>query len=220
MPSKTFTDTTVTPSLAPLVLPEGCTVTSALDRVLRLLSVASKRFLTTKVDRSVTGLVAQQQCVGPLHIPISDCAVIAQSHFAEPGAPTTGIVSSIGEQPIKGLLSAGALARLSIGEALTNMAFTKCTARTDIKCSGNWMWAAKFPGEAAAMYEVADAMNKTLQATHPPRSTIALRARARALSLSLPPHTTLLLDGHMGGFLCPCRVTWPRATAAIPTNRA
>lgn len=75
-------------------------VSEALSRVLRLLSVGSKRFLTTKVDRSVTGLIAQQQCVGPLHIPLADYAIIAQSY-----EDLTGGVTAIGEQPIKGLIS-------------------------------------------------------------------------------------------------------------------
>lgn len=66
-------------------------VSEALGRVLRLLDVGSKRFLTNKVDRSVTGLVAQQQCVGPLHTPLADVAVLAQSHFA-----TTGIAVAVG----------------------------------------------------------------------------------------------------------------------------
>ena len=56
-------------------------VMEALERVLRLASVASKRYLTNKVDRSVTGLIAQQQCVGPVHTPLADVAVTALSHF-------------------------------------------------------------------------------------------------------------------------------------------
>ena len=87
------------PRLEPLALPAGLTVRDALDRVLRLLSVGSKRFLTTKVDRSVTGLVARQQCAGPLQLTVADVAVIAQSHFG-----ITGAATAIGEQPIKGLL--------------------------------------------------------------------------------------------------------------------
>jgi phosphoribosylformylglycinamidine synthase len=74
MPQKTFELERVQPELRPLELPDGLTVRGALDRVLRLLSVGSKRFLTTKVDRSVTGLVARQQCAGPLQL----------SHRAEP----------------------------------------------------------------------------------------------------------------------------------------
>lgn len=62
-------------------LPTDLTVHSALERVLRLPSVGSKRYLTNKVDRCVTGLIAQQQCVGPLHTPLADVAVAAVSHF-------------------------------------------------------------------------------------------------------------------------------------------
>lgn len=75
-----------------LCLPDGVTVQDALHRVLSHVDVGSKRFLTNKVDRSVTGLVAQQQCVGPLHTPLADVAVLAQSHFA-----TTGIAVAVGK---------------------------------------------------------------------------------------------------------------------------
>ena len=63
---------------------------------MRLPAVGSKRFLTTKVDRCVTGLIAQQQCIGPLQLPLADVAVVAQSHF-----DLTGTATSIGEQPYK-----------------------------------------------------------------------------------------------------------------------
>lgn len=79
-----------------LSLPAGTTAAAALDRVLRLPGVGSKRFLTTKVDRSVTGLIAQQQCCGPLQLPVADVAVMAQTHFGHTGAAT-----AIGEQPLK-----------------------------------------------------------------------------------------------------------------------
>ena len=75
---------------------QGITAGDALDRVMRLPAVGSKRFLTNKVDRCVTGLVAQQQCVGPLQLPLADVAVVAQSHF-----DLTGTATSIGEQPYK-----------------------------------------------------------------------------------------------------------------------
>jgi len=78
LPQKTFHVQSVPPMARALALPAQLPVAAALDRVLRLVSVGSKRFLTNKVDRSVTGLIAQQQCVGPLHIPISDVAVVAQ----------------------------------------------------------------------------------------------------------------------------------------------
>ncbi|MGD8699893.1 MAG: phosphoribosylformylglycinamidine synthase [Gemmatimonadales bacterium] len=153
MPQKTFELQRAPARLQRLTLPEGLTVKEALDRVLRLLSVGSKRFLTTKVDRSVTGLIARQQCAGPLQVTVADVAVIAQSHFA-----TTGAATAIGEQPIKGLVDTGAMARMSVGEALTNLVWAPVSALEDVRCSANWMWAAKLPGEGAALHDAAAAM--------------------------------------------------------------
>jgi phosphoribosylformylglycinamidine synthase len=153
MPQKIFKMERIKPELEPLRLPDNITVKGGLERVLRLLSVGSKRFLTNKVDRSVTGLIAQQQCTGPLQLTLSNIAVVSQSHFGLTGAAIT-----IGEQPIKGLISPQAMARMSVGEALTNIVWAKISAIEDIKCSGNWMWAAKLPGEGAQIYEAAVAM--------------------------------------------------------------
>lgn len=124
-----------------------------LQKVLKLPSVASKRYLTTKVDRCVTGLVASQQCLGPLHTPIGDYALVALSHFGHEGA-----VTSIGEQPIKGLVSPVSNATMSVAEALTNMMFCVITSLKDVKCSANWMWAAKLPGEGAKLLDACEAM--------------------------------------------------------------
>lgn len=163
MPQKCFTDTKRLAKRLELQLPQELTVETALDRVLRLLSVASKRFLTTKVDRSVTGLIAQQQCVGPLHIPLADVAVVAQSHFPNDGSSViTGVATACGEQPIKGLVDAAAMARLSVGEALTNLVWAKISALDDCKCSANWMWAAKLNGEACEMYRACEAMRDVM----------------------------------------------------------
>ncbi len=153
MPRKTFELQRVAQDAAPLTLPDGLMVDQALDRVLRLLSVGSKRFLTSKVDRSVTGLIAQQQCVGPLQLTLADYAVLANSHFG-----LTGTAISIGEQPIKGLVDPAAMARMSVGEALTNLVWVQISALHDVKCSANWMWAAKLPGEGARLYDAAVAM--------------------------------------------------------------
>ncbi|HMK50424.1 MAG TPA: phosphoribosylformylglycinamidine synthase, partial [Thermodesulfovibrionales bacterium] len=157
MPRKTFNMQRILPKLEPLSLPDTLTVREALDRVLRLISVGSKRFLTNKVDRSVTGLIVRQQCAGPLQLTVSDVAVIAQSHFG-----LTGTAISIGEQPVKGLLSPQAMARMSVGEALTNIVWAKLSGLDDIKCSGNWMWAAKLPGEGARLYDAALALRDIL----------------------------------------------------------
>jgi phosphoribosylformylglycinamidine synthase len=153
MPQKVFKIERIKPELEPLRLPEDLTVRGALERVLRLVSAGSKRFLTNKVDRSVTGLIAQQQCTGPLQLTLSDVAVISQCHFG-----LTGAAIAIGEQPIKGLISPQAMARMSVAEAITNIVWASVSALEDIKCSGNWMWAAKLPGEGARIYEAATAM--------------------------------------------------------------
>lgn len=153
MPRKTFHLDRMRRKRKPLELPEGLSVRNALDRVLRLVSVGSKRFLTNKVDRSVTGLIARQQCAGPLQLTVSDVAVIAQSHFG-----LTGAAISIGEQPVKGLINPAAMARLSVAEAITNIVWAKVSSLEDIKCSANWMWAPKLPGEGADLYDAAVAM--------------------------------------------------------------
>lgn len=154
MPQKTFKFERIASRLNPFILPEGVSLMEALNRVLRLVSVGSKRFLTTKVDRSVSGLIARQQCVGPLHITLSDGAVVTQSHL-----DLTGAAEAIGEQPIYTLLDPAAMARMSVGESLTNLMWAKITAPEDIKCSANWMWAAKLAGEGAKLYDAAVAMS-------------------------------------------------------------
>ncbi|MFA5354822.1 MAG: phosphoribosylformylglycinamidine synthase, partial [Thermodesulfovibrionales bacterium] len=157
MPAKTFPMERTPVKTKALEIPEGQTVADALGRVLRNISVGSKRFLTNKVDRSVTGLIARQQCAGPLQLTVSDVAVIAQSHFPSEGRHT-GAAISIGEQPVKGLIDPAAMARMSVGEALTNMVWARITDLQDIRCSANWMWAPKLPGEGARLYDAAVAM--------------------------------------------------------------
>jgi phosphoribosylformylglycinamidine synthase len=153
MPQRTFEDSRVSYRLKPMALPDDLTVEVALSRVLRNLAVGSKRFLTNKVDRSVTGLIARQQCCGPLQLTVGNVAVIAQSHFG-----ITGAATSIGEQPIKMLVDPKAGARMAVGEALTNIVWAKISGLHDIKCSANWMWAPKLSGEGAALYDAVGAM--------------------------------------------------------------
>jgi phosphoribosylformylglycinamidine synthase len=159
MPQKTFVDNRVESQLQPLQLPKDATLASALDRVLRLMTVGSKRFLVHKVDRSVTGLCAQQQCVGPLQLPLADVGVAAHSHFG-----ITGTAFACGEQPIKGLVNSAAMARMTVAEAMTNIMWAKMSNVEDIKASGNWMYAAKLPGEGAKMYDACSALRDALLA--------------------------------------------------------
>lgn len=190
MPQKVFHFSTPAKHLRPLDIPAGETVASALDRVLRLLDVGSKRFLTNKVDRSVTGLVAQQQCVGPLHTPLADVGVLAQSHFSK-----TGVAVAVGEQPIKGLINNAAQARMTVVEALSNLAFARITALEDVKASGNWMWAAKLEGEGAKMYEACAALRAALVALGPAidggKDSLSMAAQVRGETVKAPGEITM-----------------------------
>ncbi|MEE4165075.1 MAG: phosphoribosylformylglycinamidine synthase, partial [Desulfocapsaceae bacterium] len=157
IPQKTFEDTRIEARLKPLELPDGLSVRDALSDVLRLVSVGSKRFLTNKVDRAVTGLIAQQQCCGPLQLTVADVAVAAQSHFG-----LTGMATALGEQSIKMLVDPAAGARMAVGEALTNLSSAVVEDLERVKCSANWMWAPKLPGEGAAIRDAAVAMQEAM----------------------------------------------------------
>lgn len=141
----------------PLPLPPLADFRSTLDQVLRLPAVCCKRFLTNKVDLDVTGLVIQRQLVGPRHLPLSDYALIAQSYD-----DSSGTALSLGEQPLKGLLSPGAGARMAVAEALLNLAGVVVSDLSQIKCSANWMLAVKQPGEGAWLYDAACALRDLL----------------------------------------------------------
>lgn len=153
MPKREYHLQRLSNNLLPLHFDENVSFSKCLELVLSLVSVGSKRYLTNKVDRCVTGLIAQQQCVGPLHTPLADFGLVTVSHFSK-----EGIATSLGTQPIKGLLDAGSMARMSVAEALSNLVFVKITELADVKCSGNWMWAAKLPGEGARMFDACQEM--------------------------------------------------------------
>lgn len=156
IPQKIYHFTSLQKNLHKLNIPQTSLLTH-IKNIFSLVSVGSKRFLTNKVDRSVTGLIAQQQCVGPLHTPLSNYSIIAQSHFN-----LSGSVISIGEQPIKSFISPENMARLTLGETLTNLIFAKITSFHDIKCEGNWMWSPKLIGEGSDLYDAVLSLNKIL----------------------------------------------------------
>lgn len=124
-------------------------VEAYLSQVLQLEAVASKDWLTNKVDRCVTGKVATQQTVGEIQIPLNNVAVMAidyKNHH--------GIATGIGHSPVPGMINAGAGSRLSVTECLTNMVFAPLThGLKGISLSANWMWPAKNSGENARLYE-------------------------------------------------------------------
>ena len=141
-----------------LILPAVDQLHVLVKRVWSQLAVGSKRFLVNKVDRSVGGLVVQQQTVGPLETPISNYAITAQTYES-----TTGIVTSQGEQPIKMLLDPIAAAQLTVGEMLTNLIWVPIDdGLNGIKCSGNWMWEKQSNEEVDALYRAVNCLSKTL----------------------------------------------------------
>ncbi|MBM3705369.1 MAG: phosphoribosylformylglycinamidine synthase [Actinobacteria bacterium] len=154
MPRKDFRLEKTEKVLLPLKIPESLALNKAVENVFRLPSVGSKGFLVRKVDRSVTGLVAQQQCCGALQLPVSDVSVIAQSHFGK-----TGAALSQGEQPLKILVNPASGARMAVAEALTNIVWAGISDLSHIKCSVNWMWPAKLPGEGIQLWEAAKALS-------------------------------------------------------------
>ncbi|XP_049385556.1 probable phosphoribosylformylglycinamidine synthase, chloroplastic/mitochondrial [Solanum stenotomum] len=203
MPKKTFEFNRMKNLREPLDIAPATTVLDSLKRVLRLPSVCSKRFLTTKVDRCVTGLVAQQQTVGPLQITLADVAVIAQTY-----TDLTGGACSIGEQPIKGLLDPKAMARLAVGEALTNLVWAKVTSLSDVKASGNWMYAAKLDGEGAAMYDAAVALSEAM-------IELGIAIDGGKDSLSMAAHSSEEVVKAPGNLVISTYVTCPDITKTV-----
>ena len=135
----------------------GIEINEAVDRVLRLPAVAEKTFLITIGDRSVTGLVARDQMVGPWQVPVANCAVTAASYDTYHGE-----AMSMGERTPVALLDFGASARLAVAESLTNMAATDIGDLKRIKLSANWMSPAGHPGEDAGLYEAVKAVGEEL----------------------------------------------------------
>ena len=124
-----------------------------IEAVLQLEAVACKDWLTNKVDRSVTGKIARQQCQGELQLPLSDCGVVALDYHGK-----SGIATSIGHAPQAALIDAGKGSVLSIAEALTNIsgALLKEGLKS-VSLSANWMWPCKNEGEDARLYSAVQA---------------------------------------------------------------
>ncbi|MBQ4847495.1 phosphoribosylformylglycinamidine synthase [Pseudoalteromonas sp. MMG005] len=132
-------------------------VEEAAKRLLRLPAIAEKTFLITIGDRTVTGLVARDQMVGPWQVPVANCAVTAATYDTYHGE-----AMSLGERTPAALLNYGASARLAVAESLTNIAGTNIGSLENIKLSANWMAAAGHPGEDAGLYEAVKAVGEEL----------------------------------------------------------
>lgn len=124
-----------------------------LENVLQMEAVACKDWLTNKADRSVTGRVARQQCVGELQLPLSDLGAVALDFHGRHGMAT-----SIGHAPQAALVDPAAGSRLAIAEALTNIVFAHLAdGLRSVSLSANWMWPCRNPGEDARLYHAVEA---------------------------------------------------------------
>ena len=137
----------------------GDRIDSAVDRILRLPSVGSKGFLITIGDRSITGLVARDQMVGPWQVPVADVAVTKASYGFD---VRHGEAMAMGERTPVALLNAAASARMAVAESLTNLAAARFGDLGRVKLSANWMCAASKKGEGAALYAAVQAVGMEL----------------------------------------------------------
>ena len=132
-------------------------IREAVERVLHLPGVADKTFLITIGDRTVTGLVARDQMVGPWQIPVADVAVTLAGYQTYAGE-----AFAIGEKAPLALIDAPASGRMAIGEAITNIAAADIGELGELKLSANWMAPAGHPGEDAALYDTVKAVGMEL----------------------------------------------------------
>ncbi|MDD4915518.1 MAG: phosphoribosylformylglycinamidine synthase [Methylococcales bacterium] len=135
----------------------GIELAEAIGRVLSFPAVADKSFLIHIGDRSVTGLVARDQMVGPWQVPVADVGVTASGFYAH-----TGEAMALGERTPLALIDGPASGRMAIGEALTNLAAARIAAIGDVKLSANWMASAGSPGEDAVLYDTVRAVGMEL----------------------------------------------------------
>lgn len=143
----------------PLISSLSDRLSVAADLVLRLPSVASKSFLITIGDRTITGLVARDQMVGPWQVPVSDVAVTRASYGFD---VVHGEAMAIGERTPVAILDAPASARMAVAEAITNIAAASTNSLSTLKLSANWMCAASKPGEGSGLYAAVNAVGLEL----------------------------------------------------------
>ena len=150
---KTYMRDSRQPQEQPALRYEPSQLEPYLDAVLQQEGVACKDWLTNKVDRSVTGRVARQQCQGPLQLPLSDCGAMAVDFRGR-----SGMATSIGHAPAAALVDPVAGSQLAIAEALTNIVFAPLTYGLEgVSLSANWMWPCRNAGEDARLYDAVEA---------------------------------------------------------------
>ena len=151
-PRTIITDNTISEHYAAPEISED-KLQSYIENVLQVESVACKDWLTNKVDRSVTGKIARQQCAGEIQLPLNDLGVVALDFRG-----TVGIATSIGHAPMVAMADSEAGSVMAIAEALTNIVWAPLTDGLDsVSLSANWMWPCKNPGEDARLYKAVEA---------------------------------------------------------------
>lgn len=127
-----------------------------LTNVLKLEAVACKDWLTNKVDRSVTGKVAMQQCAGPLQLPLNNLGIVALDYQGK-----SGVATALGHASVSALINPEAGSRLAIAESLTNLIWAPLVGKlSGVSLSANWMWPAKNEGENGRLYSAVKAVSE------------------------------------------------------------
>lgn len=150
-----------TPDLTALNL-DKVDLAEAVKDVLRHPTVASKSFLISIGDRSITGMVVRDQYVGRYQVPVADCAVTASALLPVDGKPMTGEAMSMGERTPVALINPAASARLAVAEAITNIAGANIAKLSDITLSANWMAACGEDKEDQALFDAVYAVGEAL----------------------------------------------------------
>jgi len=156
-PPKMTRNVKTLPVAAAAVAPSQLPLAELVERVLRFPTVGDKSFLITIGDRTVGGLTARDQMVGPWQVPVADAGVTLSDYEGFAGEAMT-----IGERTPLALLDSAAAARMAVGEALTNLASVSIESLSRVKLSANWMAAAGHPGEDAALYAAVRAVGLEL----------------------------------------------------------
>jgi len=151
-PKTVMTDKTINETYQPVLYKES-ELHKYLENVLQLEAVACKDWLTNKVDRSVTGKIARQQCQGELQLPLSDLGAVSLDYRGK-----AGIATSIGHAPQVAMVDPVAGSIIAIAESLTNIVFAPLTDKlTGVSLSANWMWPCRNEGEDARLYNAVEA---------------------------------------------------------------
>ena len=154
-PPKTVMNDTTVDDQFPALLYETSKVKEYIERVLQLEGVACKDWLTNKVDRSVTGRVAKQQCAGEIQLPLNNLGATSMDYRGK-----EGVATSIGHAPVAALIDPAAGSVLAVAESLTNIVWAPLThGLKSISLSANWMWPCKNKGEDARLYKAVEALS-------------------------------------------------------------